>query len=119
MAPEALTGKKKNVHPGLDIWAMGCILYAMVCGALPFTEPSNKKTVERIITGDLRFPPKIEPTLSREVKDLISRMLVVDYNERYNLSDIMNHEWMNNRKLYHFKWSFFFYSIALNYKKKL
>lgn len=100
MAPETLTRKHKTVHPGIDIWAMGCVLYAMICGCLPFTESSTKKTIERIITCDLRYPSKIEPMLSREVKDLLSRMLRVDYNERYTIVEVINHEWTNGKKLY-------------------
>jgi serine/threonine protein kinase len=36
MAPEILMKKPKAVGPPLDIWGMGCILFAMTTGALPF-----------------------------------------------------------------------------------
>jgi len=99
MAPEIFNGKNKNPHTGLDIWAMGVILYGMLCGTLPFSESSNKKTIERIISGNYVIPPKIDATLSREVKDLLAKMLNVDYQERISIVEIMNHPWMLDQEL--------------------
>jgi serine/threonine protein kinase len=99
MAPETVSGKNKAVHPGIDIWAMGCVLFAMLCGCLPFTEASQRKTIERIMAGDFKYPSQIDQTISREAKDLIARMLKIDYNERYTIVDVINHEWINGKKL--------------------
>ena len=38
MAPEVLSGRAKKLGPSIDIWALGVILYALVCGTLPFTK---------------------------------------------------------------------------------
>jgi serine/threonine protein kinase len=97
MSPETLSGKLKKVHPGLDIWSMGCILFALVCGYLPFAEPTNKATAEKIVACNYVYPPKI--TLSREIKDLITKMLTVDHTKRITIIEVMDHPWMNNQKL--------------------
>lgn len=99
MPPEMLKGKNKNVHPGLDIWALGCMLFGMVAGTLPFSEGTNRKTVDKILAGVITYPPKIEPTLSREVKDLIGKMLSVEPQDRITITDVLNHPWMVNEKL--------------------
>ena len=36
LAPEVILGNAP-AHPSIDIWALGIILYYMICGAPPFT----------------------------------------------------------------------------------
>jgi serine/threonine protein kinase len=36
MAPETLSGKNVKIGPSIDIWALGCVLYALLTGDLPF-----------------------------------------------------------------------------------
>ena len=49
-APEMIMGKKYN---GLysDLWSCGIVLYAMVCGYLPFEDKDNEKLYRKIING--------------------------------------------------------------------
>lgn len=39
-APEMLAGKKYN-GSSVDVWSCGIILFAMVCGYLPFEDPNT------------------------------------------------------------------------------
>ena len=41
-APEMIQGKKYN-GLDVDIWSSGIILYALVCGYLPFEDPDTAK----------------------------------------------------------------------------
>ena len=97
MAPEVLGGKQKGAPTAVDIWACGVMLYAMVCGSLPFSDPTGKKTFDNIINGQFSFPPELE--LSKEVKDLISKILTVDPKERLTGADILTHPWVLGTKL--------------------
>lgn len=99
MPPEVLSGKDRSVTPAIDIWAMGCILFGMVCGELPFNGNSNKEIIKAICEGKFSYPPTIEKQLSREVKDLIQKILVVDPQERYTIADIERHPWYLGEKL--------------------
>lgn len=36
MAPEVILGEIKFVGPPIDIWAIGVMIYALLCGTLPF-----------------------------------------------------------------------------------
>lgn len=99
MPPEVLSGKIKSVGPPIDVWAMGCILFSMVCGELPFYGNTNKETIEKICSGEFAFPSSAEKTLSREVKDLIEKILVVNPNERYTIPEIQKHPWILGQKL--------------------
>lgn len=60
MAPELIKSntislKTSEINPGIDIWSMGCILYALVYGKLPFKANSRKEQLELINKG-IKFP---------------------------------------------------------------
>ena len=89
-APEILRGEKYNGLK-LDIWSSGIVLYAMLCGFLPFDDTDNQKLYQKIIKGDFEYPD----FLSNEVIDLISHILIVDPNKRFGIKEIKNHKWFN------------------------
>lgn len=64
MAPELLKGLDKAVSPLVDVWAMGIILYGMLCGYLPFTGNTNKEIIGVISEGKVQVPPEIVCKLS-------------------------------------------------------
>jgi 5'-AMP-activated protein kinase catalytic alpha subunit len=72
-APEMIAGKE---YKGLqvDIWSCGVILYAMVCGYLPFEDPDTNKLYTKIMKGDYSIPTDID----REAADLIKKILITD-----------------------------------------
>ena len=89
-APEMLSGNKYN---GLnaDIWSCGIILYTMLCGRLPFEDKDNEKLYEKIKQGNFIVPE----FLSENCKDFIKKILNVDPNKRYNITQIKKHPWFN------------------------
>ena len=89
-APEMIKGEKYNGDK-VDIWSSGIVLYAMICGYLPFEDNDNQKLYQKIIEGKLEFPP----FLSDEAKDIISHILDVKPDRRYQIRDIKNHSWFN------------------------
>lgn len=92
-APEMIAGKKYN---GLqvDIWSCGVIMFAMICGYLPFEDPNTAKLYKKILSGDYACPKFI----SNESKDLLKNILNTDPIRRYNLADIRKHVWFNQVK---------------------
>lgn len=98
MPPEYFNGSKKGVHPGVDVWALGCMLYGMVCGKLPFGDTSEAKIIDRICHARYDYD-EAGKKLSREVRNLIARMLEPDTEQRLNIHDVLDHPWVNNQKL--------------------
>ena len=87
-APEMLEGKS---YYGLntDIWSTGIILFAMVCGHLPFEDEDNDKLYEKILRGRLEFPFNLK--IYNICVDMIKRMLNPDANLRIKLDEIKKH----------------------------
>ena len=90
-APEMLEGK---LYKGstVDIWSAGVILYYMLCGNFPFEDVSNDNLYRKIIKGKFDIPKSI----SKDAKDLINKILVVNPNKRINIKDIKKHPWVLN-----------------------
>lgn len=88
-APEMIAGKKYN---GLsaDIWSSGVILFAMVCGYLPFEDADTAKLYKKIMAGKFDMPD----FLSLEAQDFIGRVLHTDPVKRISIPDIRKQLWM-------------------------
>jgi len=89
-APEMISGQKYN-GPEVDIWSLGIILYALVCGCLPFEDKVLKKLCQKIVRGE--YDPPDDLTI--ECLHLISRLLDVNPDTRATLDEIFEHEWVN------------------------
>jgi len=87
-SPEMIAGHK-YVGALADIWSMGVILFALVCGYLPFEDSSTGKLYQKILNGDYQAPNFISPA----VRDLIRRILTTDPKKRYTMDDIRRHPW--------------------------
>ncbi|CAM9123030.1 unnamed protein product, partial [Ectocarpus fasciculatus] len=89
-APEMIAGHK-YFGPLADIWSIGVILFALVCGYLPFEDPNTSALYKKILSGEYK-PAR---WLSSEVKDLIRKILEVDPKKRYTIDHIKRHPWYN------------------------
>ena len=87
-APEMIAEKK---YGGLqvDIWSCGVILYAMLCGYLPFEDPDTNKLYKKILKCDYHIPSFVHPM----ARDLITKILNTDPEQRYTLQKIRAHPW--------------------------
>ena len=85
-SPEMIAGKKYD-GVKIDIWATGIILFAMLCGYLPFEDKNNEVLFDKILECKIEFPNY----LSEESKDLINKILVVDPAKRITIPQIKKH----------------------------
>ncbi len=87
-APEMIAGRRYNGLPA-DIWSLGIILYAMICGYLPFEDPNTSKLYKKILSCDYLIPGFV----SSNCKDMIKKILNVDPLTRPKAADIRKHSW--------------------------
>nr|GMC71996.1 SNF1-related protein kinase catalytic subunit alpha KIN10-like [Ipomoea batatas] len=87
-APEVVSGKL-YAGPEVDVWSCGVILYALLCGTLPFDDENIPNLFKKIKGGLYTLPSH----LSAGARDLIPRMLVVDPLKRITIPQIRQHHW--------------------------
>ena len=85
-SPEMVSGKKYNGFK-IDIWSSGIVLYAMLCGFLPFEDKDNEILFKKIRKCKLEFPHHI----SLISKDLIKKILVTNPDKRISIKEIKRH----------------------------
>ncbi|RLM92249.1 hypothetical protein C2845_PM08G24230 [Panicum miliaceum] len=80
---------KLYAGPEVDVWSCGVILYALLCGTLPFDDENIPNLFKKIKGGIYTLPSH----LSGAARDLIPRMLVVDPMKRITIREIREHDW--------------------------
>lgn len=95
-APETTTPGAHYSGTLCDVWSMGVTLYCLVTGRIPWDGAGSIIGVQAAIRSEpLKFPEK--PALSRNLRELISKMLAKDPAERITLSEMKEHVWLTNR----------------------
>ncbi|KAI1125789.1 hypothetical protein F5Y10DRAFT_224635 [Nemania abortiva] len=87
-APE-LTARARYQGEKVDVWSMGCLLYAALCRRLPFDDLDGD--VPRLLAKARKGVYFIPDFLGREARDLIAKMLTVDPAKRITIRKIWQH----------------------------
>ena len=72
-APEMIAGKKYRAVD-VDVWSSGIVLFAMLCGYLPFDHPDTAILYKKILAGHFNIPSFVSPI----AKDFINRVLCTE-----------------------------------------
>lgn len=87
MAPEVIKGEYGHE---CDIWSLGCVLYMLVAGKLPFEGYSKPEVFGKIQKGQYAMPK-----CSEMCQDLIKKMLTVVPGQRPTALQCHQHPWFN------------------------
>ncbi|CAD8067257.1 unnamed protein product [Paramecium primaurelia] len=91
-APEMIQGNKYNSLL-VDIWSCGVILFASICGYLPFEDVNTSALYKKILNGEYKIPNFVSP----EGTSFLKGILNINPEKRFNLDQIRSHPWF---KLY-------------------
>ncbi|XP_069782037.1 maternal embryonic leucine zipper kinase isoform X2 [Narcine bancroftii] len=88
-APELIQGKA-YIGSEADIWSMGVLLYALLCGFLPFDDDNMMTLYRKIMRGKFNIPNWLSPMSIL----VLNQMLQVDPKKRITVKHLLNHPWL-------------------------
>mmetsp|Transcript_9375 Transcript_9375/g.23719 ORF Transcript_9375/g.23719 Transcript_9375/m.23719 type:complete len:385 (+) Transcript_9375:108-1262(+) len=98
-APEVLVSERetgeggRNYGPACDMWAVGTIVYILLCASPPFHGKTDAEMNAKIKRGEFLFPEKYWKHISTGAKEFISGCLTVDPSRRLTAMEALQHDW--------------------------
>ena len=90
IAPEVLN---KKYNKECDMWSVGVILYMFIVGHAPFDGKNDIQIIESIKKGVYLKNEKRWKNSSKEVRDLINRLLIYEPEKRLTALEALKHPW--------------------------
>ncbi|XP_046667192.1 LOW QUALITY PROTEIN: maternal embryonic leucine zipper kinase-like [Homalodisca vitripennis] len=88
-APELIKGDK-YLGEAIDVWSMGVMLYALLCGCLPFESDKIDVLYKQIVSGKYNAPEH----LSEGSRKILRDMLETDPTKRITIEKLLSHKWV-------------------------
>ena len=89
MPPEVIN---EQPHiPSSDLWCLGILIYELCSGVPPFTGKTNPEIFYNIKNFKMKKYPDY---FSKEVKDLIGKLMKQSPKDRITIQEVKNHPWL-------------------------
>uniref|UniRef100_A0A3Q3WBX2 non-specific serine/threonine protein kinase n=1 Tax=Mola mola TaxID=94237 RepID=A0A3Q3WBX2_MOLML len=88
-APELIQGKA-YIGSEADVWSMGVLLFALLCGYLPFDDDNCMVLYRKITRGKYENPQWLSPGSIL----LLNQMMQVDPKRRLTVGQLLDHPWV-------------------------
>lgn len=90
-APEIVNDE--HYSKAVDMWALGCVLYTLLCGFPPFYDESIQVLTEKVSRGEYSFVSPWWDDVSDSAKNVVEHLLCIDPDKRYTIKQFLEHEW--------------------------
>ncbi len=87
MPPEMAAGKKRNIGPAADVYALGAILYCLCAGQPAFSGPTPFDVLLQVLDRRPQKPSKLNRAVSKDIDLVCLRALEKDPSQRYQTAD--------------------------------
>lgn len=84
MSPE-IVSKKEYCGPPADVWALGVLMFALLCGRFPFRGQNDKELYKKICRAELEFPDH----MSSASRGFLSRIFKREPEQRISTKDML------------------------------
>jgi serine/threonine protein kinase len=97
MAPEILHYRKYNSKS--DLWSVGIIIYEMITGKPPYHVKNFYQLMKLIEKDEIILPQHYKNTISNNLHDLLSKLLIKDPINRIDWCDFFKNKWLTDKIL--------------------